>query len=120
MSLTVTDLKVYVDGSGKNGTYCYIVAGSTPRIFTEGNLTNNQAEYKAIIAALRELDVESLTVFSDSQLAVRQLNGMYQIRDPELKKLASNVQRLCQDREIQFKWLPRERNLAGKILEKLI
>jgi ribonuclease HI len=120
VDLTVPDLKVYVDGSGKNGTYCYVVAGSKPRIFTEGNLTNNQAEYKAIIAALRELSGEDLTVYSDSQLAVRQLDGIYRIKDPELRNLASRVHELCQYRKIHFKWIPRERNLAGKILEKII
>jgi len=120
VDLIVPDLRVYVDGSGKNGTYCYLVAGSEPRIFAEGNLTNNQAEYKAIIAALRELSEEDLTVYSDSQLAVRQLNGIYQIRNPELGNLASRVHELCQYRKIHFKWIPRERNLAGKILEKFI
>lgn len=116
----MSELKVYVDGSGKTGAYCYLVAGGKPRLFMEKNLTNNQAEYKAILATLRELPDRELTVYSDSQLAVRQLNGEYRIRDSRLKSLAEKVRGLSKYRVINFKWIPREQNLAGKVLEKLV
>jgi len=114
-------LKVFVDGSGKNGSYCYVAPGARPRLFFgEENLTNNQAEYKAIIAALQEHPGEELTILSDSQLAVRQLNREYEIRDPELRDLAGKVRSLCRNRKVVFKWVPREENLAGKVLESLV
>jgi len=113
-------LTVYVDGSGKNGAFCYLVVGGKPRIFTKEHLTNNQAEYKAIVAALQELPGRELTIYSDSQLAVRQLNGEYKIRDSHLKSLAAEVRTLSQGREVVFEWIPREKNLAGKVLEKLV
>jgi ribonuclease HI len=112
-------LDVYVDGSGKNGTYCYIIPGKKPKIFKEKLLTNNQAEYKAIIAALQELTDEEVRICSDSLLAVKQLEGEYKIRNAELRKLASKVRSLSRDREVMFKWIPREENLAGKVLDKL-
>ncbi|WP_455279947.1 ribonuclease HI family protein [[Eubacterium] cellulosolvens] len=112
-------MDVYVDGSGKNGTYCYVILGKKPKIFREELLTNNQAEYKAIIAALQELEDDEMTICSDSLLAVKQLEGEYKIRNPELRKLASKVRSLSRDREVIFKWIPREENLAGKVLDKL-
>jgi len=118
--LIMGGLKVYVDGSGKTGAYCYLVAGGEPRLFMEKSLTNNQAEYKAIIATLRELPNKELTIYSDSQLAVRQLNGEYQIRDSRLRNLAERVRGLCKNRVVSFKWVPREQNLAGRVLEKLV
>jgi ribonuclease HI len=112
-------LDVYVDGSGKNGTYCYLIPGKKPNIFREELLTNNQAEYKAIIAALQELTDIEMTIYSDSLLAVKQLDREYKIRNSELRKLASKVRILSRNRKITFKWIPREKNLAGKMLDKL-
>ena len=43
-----------------------------------GNQTNNVAEYQGIIHGLREaldMGVEKLEVYSDSEVAVKQLNG---------------------------------------------
>lgn len=100
--------------------YCYIIPGKKPKIFKEELLTNNQAEYKAIIAALQELTDEEMTIYSDSLLAVKQLEREYKIRNSELRKLASKVRSLSRDREIMFKWIPREKNLAGKVLEKIV
>ena len=100
--------------------YCYIIPGKKPKIFKEELLTNNQAEYKAIIAALQELTDKEMTIYSDSLLAVKQLDREYKIRNSELRKLASKVRALSRDREIMFKWIPREKNLAGKVLEKIV
>ncbi|TRO59064.1 reverse transcriptase-like protein [Candidatus Bathyarchaeota archaeon] len=112
-------MDVYVDGSGKNGRYCYLILGKKPKIFREELLTNNQAEYKAIIAALQELKHVEMTIYSDSLLAVKQLDREYKIRNSELRKLASKVRALSRDRDITFKWIPREENFAGKVLDKL-
>ncbi|GKV00762.1 hypothetical protein SLEP1_g13399 [Rubroshorea leprosula] len=59
--------------------------------------TNNAAEYEALIYGLKlaaELKVQSIQVFSDSQLVVRQVNGSCDIRDPQLGRYASVVNRL--------------------------
>ena len=53
-------MKIYVDGSGKTGRYCYVIEGRAPRLFEEKGLTNNQAEYKAIISALRDNDLNNI------------------------------------------------------------
>jgi ribonuclease HI len=55
-----------------------------------GETTNNVAEYRALLLALEEVgrhSPESLTVFSDSELLVRQLNGQYKVRAEHLRPL---------------------------------
>ena len=52
-----------------------------------GRTTNNVAEYGGLIAALsyaRVLGCSELTVYSDSQLMVRQLTGAYKVKAPHL------------------------------------
>lgn len=53
-----------------------------------GVLTNNQAEYEALLRALRSADPDhetELAIYSDSELLVRQLNGDYRVRNAGLK-----------------------------------
>ena len=55
-----------------------------------GKATNNVAEYSALILALQAAKkscVEKLTVYSDSELIVRQVCGAYKVKAPELQKL---------------------------------
>ena len=49
--------------------------------------SNNEAEYKALIAGLKlakEMKVESLEIFSDSQLVVCQITDEYQAREEKM------------------------------------
>ncbi len=62
-----------------------------------GYSTNNQAEYKAVIAALEkaiQLGVSQVNLYSDSELLVRQLNGQYRVKNASLKPLYQRVQQL--------------------------
>ena len=55
-----------------------------------GETTNNTAEYRALLAALRrlkELGGRQVTVFSDSELIVRQINGLYKVKNQKLQHL---------------------------------
>jgi ribonuclease HI len=59
-----------------------------------GELTNNQAEYEALILALEELQrlgAHRAHFYSDSQLLVKQLNAEYRIRNDSLKPLFGNA-----------------------------
>ncbi|XP_017225060.2 uncharacterized protein LOC108201281 [Daucus carota subsp. sativus] len=56
--------------------------------------TNNQAEYEALLAGLRlvrTLSIRNLTIYSDSQIVVRQTNGEYLAKDPILTKYQALV-----------------------------
>ena len=62
-----------------------------------GKATNNQAEYTAIITALKEairLGAEEVDVRSDSQLVVRQVKGEYRVKNALLKPLYKQIKRL--------------------------
>lgn len=55
-----------------------------------GELTNNQAEYRALLLALKEvvgLHPTSLEIFADSELMVRQLKGEYKVKNEGLRPL---------------------------------
>jgi len=55
-----------------------------------GEATNNQAEYRALIEALKEavgLGVTSGTVWLDSELVMRQLSGQYRVKSPSVRPL---------------------------------
>ena len=70
-------------------------------VFNESK-TNNYAEYKAIIMALercktmlKKVDECSAKLFSDSELVVKQLNGEYKLKSPDLSPLNRKVVELA-------------------------
>lgn len=90
-----------------------------------GEATNNQAEYQAIILGLKkakELGLEALDVRLDSELAVKQLNGEYRVKNEQLAKLFLEIFHLRQKfREITFSHVKREFNKeADKVVNKTI
>ncbi|MGE5392870.1 MAG: ribonuclease HI family protein [Candidatus Saccharibacteria bacterium] len=86
-----------------------------------GSGTNNQAEYRALLAALDKavsLGGSDLTCFLDSELVVKQLRGEYKIREASLQELAAQVLRITKSfRSIDFRHIPREKN---KPADKLV
>lgn len=73
--------------------------------------TNNQAEYKALTYALEAaFDFTSLGVvcYLDSELVAKQLNEEYRVRDPVLKALWLEVNRIKRKfRHVSFEYVPR-------------
>ncbi len=62
-----------------------------------GTTTNNVAEYMALIIALQEavrLKADALQLFSDSELMVRQLTGIYKVKDRKMQALAAEARKL--------------------------
>jgi len=54
-----------------------------------GRLTNNQAEYEALLRAIRaatDFGLDELDIRGDSQLVVKQIRGEWNTNDPELKE----------------------------------
>jgi len=112
-------MKIYTDGSGKTGKYCFFVDQTHElRLFQKDGITNNESEYLAIIQTLKIIDNKNISIYSDSQLIVNQLNKKWKIKEKRLKILAEQVWSLSRDRNINFVWIPREQNIAGKILER--
>ena len=108
---------VYTDGSGKTGNYVYVIPEKKiVKLFQKRGITNNEAEYLGVATALKEIRNKNIRLFSDSQLIVNQLNRKYKIKEPRLKTLAEQVWKLCENRNVEFTWIPREKNKAGHIL----
>lgn len=79
-----------------------------------GTMTNNQAEYHALIEglkAVREWNPDRLEILIDSKLVVEQIKGSYRIKEPELQRLAAEAIRLLQEfRQYDIRHVPREEN----------
>jgi ribonuclease HI len=82
-------ISVYVDGSGgENSGFGYFVKETGESFYEKKpNLTNNQAEYLAIIAALKKFvnSDEEIEIFSDSKNTVSQLNHEFAINNEQLR-----------------------------------
>lgn len=100
----VSKLTLYVDG-GARGNPGPAAAGVVLRDeagvslleagYLLGALTNNQAEYSALligVRAARQAQATSLTIYSDSELMVKQLLGEYRVKAGGLKPLFEDVQ----------------------------
>ncbi len=114
-------ISVYVDGGGGDDSgYGYFVKETGESFYEKKpDITNNQAEYLAIIAALKKY-VESddeVIIFSDSKNTVNQLNHEYAINNEKLKELAREAWPIiAKFSNLKIKWVPRSENLAGKML----
>lgn len=82
--------------------------------------TNNQAEYTGIIVGLQkalELGYDVVDVRLDSELAVKQLNGIYKVKHPEIAKRFLEVHNLrAQFHSVHFSHVFREQNTAADAL----
>jgi len=107
-------MKVWVDGSP--AAVAYVTEDSAKNIKQlKDEHTNNEAEYLAIIEALKIIGTTE--ILSDSQLVVNQINGVYAIKEPRLRYYCSQVWLLCKHKPwIKFTWIPRKENKAGKLL----
>ncbi|XP_072088150.1 uncharacterized protein [Arachis hypogaea] len=86
-------------------------------------VSNNQAEYEALIGVLllaREVGATKVEVCSDSQVVTSQINGMYQARDFLLQKYLKKVKKMSEEfYEVAVQHIPRERNTKADLLSKL-
>ncbi len=82
--------------------------------FYIGIATNNQAEYQALLKGLKRsaaLGVRKLNVFMDSELIVKQLNGLYKIKNKDLQLFYQQIKKLEKGfEEISFTHVPRAMN----------
>lgn len=85
-----------------------------------GETTNNQAEYKALIAGLekaKDLEAEEVACYLDSELVVKQLNHEYKVKSADLAPLFLKVHNLSLSfKKISYTHVRREQN---KIADRL-
>lgn len=129
------ELEVFIDGAARGnpglaGAGIYVIQKSKniPLIkdgFFLSRKTNNQAEYFALLLAAfltnekcTKLGLKNvqLTIFSDSELLVKQMSGEYKIKNETLQQLRNSAITLLQNFSFKFVHILREKN---KIADKL-
>jgi ribonuclease HI len=90
-----------------------------------GRMTNNQAEYRALIlglTAIARYQPSSVTVCMDSELVVRQINGEYRVKDETLHTLFETALALARALpEVRFVHVPRAQNrLADQLANEAL
>ena len=90
------------------------------------NLTNNEAEYKAAIFALKKFKNlfskklaknSEVEIRSDSELMVKQLSGEYKLVNENIQKMFIEIWNLKLDfGKVKFKKIPREKNKQADLL----
>lgn len=129
-------LRIYTDGGSRGnpgpsgiGAALYVLhEDGREELIAEiseylGVTTNNQAEYRAIVAALHkalEFAPEKVDMRMDSELAVKQLKGEYRVKNPGLAQLYLEIANLrTKFKHVTFTHVRRERNTAADTLVNL-
>jgi ribonuclease HI len=84
-----------------------------------GHQDNNVAEYIALLEALQfalSCEATSLHVFSDSELVVKQMTGVYRCRSPRLYSLHWTCRKLARSLQFSISHIPRESNIEANRL----
>ena len=101
-------LKIFTDGASRGNpgpAACAFILLENDKIILESsefidNATNNIAEYQAIINALTTAENYTdgpVQVYSDSNLAVQQINKKWKVNYPHLARLRDEVYLLCKN-----------------------
>ncbi len=120
---------LYVDGASRNnpgpaGAGIYILKNAEPFLkkgYYLGTMTNNQAEYNALLLGLFLIDPlwqesDKVHIFADSQLMIRQLQGEYKVVKPTLKVLYQCAVKWLQHKSYSLTHIMREENSIADLL----
>jgi len=121
-------LEVWVDGlcepvnPGGTACYGYVIKEDGKTICTNygtigkgPNMTNNVAEYTALIRALQKikslkLSEQKILVKSDSRLVALGMSQNWKIKAPRILPLYDQAKALAAGVNVTFQWIPREQN----------
>ena len=130
------NIKIYTDGASRGNPGLsgagFVIYDNQDKIIGEyckflGKVTNNQAEYQALILALekaKKIKTRVIECYSDSKLMVEQLNRNYKVKNSGLAPLFIRVWNLTQFfKQVSFHYIPREKNkkadaLANKAIDE--
>ncbi len=127
-SFTDQVLEIYSDGASKGnpgrasiGAVLILEGKEVAQVSKSiGIATNNIAEYTALLEALKlagQMGFTRIHVKADSELMIRQLNGIYKVKNPDIKVLFDQIVLLKMDfSTISFTHVPREQNKRADFL----
>ena len=90
-----------------------------------GHCTNNIAEYQALLLGLEEAlgrGATTISIYLDSELLVRQIQGIYRVKNPTLKPLMADIRALLDRfKTWQVAHVPRSENaIADQLANEAI
>ncbi|MBI4056000.1 MAG: ribonuclease HI family protein [Elusimicrobia bacterium] len=119
-------LKIFIDGASRGnpgpGSVGVVIQDARGKVVREfgkclGFCTNNVAEYTAFLTALetaKNLKGTELSIYSDSQLLVRQFEGSYRIKKPELAQFMQKIRQWVRHfKKVSLTHIPREQNKSA-------
>ena len=124
-------ITIYCDGGSRGNPGPSAIGVYIPQLKKEyskflGKATNNEAEYSAVIFALKKIKQligkekikrMEIEVKADSELLIKQLNGEYKIKEKNLILLFIEIWNLKIDfNKIKFTHIPREENKQADLL----
>ena len=121
---------IYIDGAslgnpGLSGAGIIAFDGEGNELWREsihlGKMTNNMAEYEALVRALRRIGKSggTVNVYTDSLLVANQVLGKYRLRSEGLKPYLEEARRLIRALpSLTVKYIPREGNRIADKLAK--
>lgn len=123
------NLSLYTDGGSRGnpgpGGAGVVLQNEKGEVLKEvskflGKCTNNEAEYQALILGLKaalEKRPTKLSCFLDSELIVKQLNGIYRVKNPRMRVLYEEVRDLEKGLgEVSYKHVTRDKNAQADAL----
>ena len=126
--------KLFTDGGARGNpgpaAYGYVIEADDGTVLAAhgekiGVATNNVAEYRALIAGLAkavELAVPEIEVVSDSELLVKQMTGVYRVKNDALRELSLEAARLARGiGKVTYTAVRREHNeLADRLVNEAL
>jgi ribonuclease HI len=126
--------RLFTDGGARGNpgpaAFGYVLEGEDGSVLDArgeaiGVATNNVAEYSALIAGLQkaiELGVDDLEVVSDSELLVRQMTGVYRVKNRGLIELSLEAGGLARRvGRVRYTAVRREENeLADRLVNEAL
>jgi len=126
--------RLYTDGGARGNpgpaAYGYVLEDADGVVLAAhgeaiGVATNNVAEYSALLAGLAraaELGVDDLEVVSDSELLVRQMTGVYKVKNEALRELSVEAGRRARAvGRVTYRAVRREHNeLADRLVNEAL
>lgn len=136
-------MDIYSDGGSRGNpgfaASAFVVIGNDGKVLHQeskylGITTNNVAEYQGVVLALNWVISEAwpttlvskstnysnnignqINFYLDSELVVKQLNGLYRVKDLNLKKLFTIAKNLEKEiaTKIVFQHVPRSKNIQA-------
>lgn len=123
-------VQLYTDGGSRGNpgkaAYAFLIFDGGKKLYEHGKTlgvaTNNVAEYTAVLEGLRKSKEygDTLEVFSDSELVIKQLRGEYKTKKPHLKELYEKIkEQEKRFKEVRYLNKPREHEMQ-KLADELV